>query len=89
MFQKALSIDNNLTVADNAMKLNEARAWDWKALEKLGPANTGYREHLIATGRLDEQIEDEKRQLLVNPYGPLLNFTHCNTLLLARRNDEA
>lgn len=89
LFQKALRIDNNLTVADNAMKLNETRAWDWKALEKLGPANTGYREHLIATGRLDEQIENEKRQLLVNPYGPLLNFTHCNTLLLARRNDEA
>lgn len=89
LFQKALRIDNNLTVANNAMKLNEADAWDWKELEKVGPANPGYREYLIATGRLDEQIENEKRQLLVNPYGPLLNFTHCNTLLLARRNDEA
>jgi DNA-binding winged helix-turn-helix (wHTH) protein/TolB-like protein/Flp pilus assembly protein TadD len=89
LFQKALRIDNNLTVANNAMELSKADAWDWKEIEKAGPTHPAYDRYLGAMGRLDEKLENEKRRLVNAPYAPFLNFTHCNTLLVLRRADEA
>jgi DNA-binding winged helix-turn-helix (wHTH) protein/TolB-like protein/Flp pilus assembly protein TadD len=89
LFQKALRIDNNLTLASVALKSNEAGVWDWKAIERAGPTHPGYGRYLLAAGRPDEKLELEKRQLLNNPFAPFLNFTHCNTLLALRRTEEA
>jgi len=89
LFRKALSIDNNLTVAENAIKQIEAKDWDWKAIEQAGPTHPGYERYLMAMGRLDEVLESQKRRLQNNPYGPFLNFTHCNTYLALRRADDA
>jgi DNA-binding winged helix-turn-helix (wHTH) protein/TolB-like protein len=89
MFQKALKIDNNLTVANNSLELSKADVWDWKSIEKAGPTHPGYERYLGAMGRLEERLESERRRLANNPYAPFLNFTHCNTLLGLRRPDEA
>ncbi|MDQ3063029.1 MAG: winged helix-turn-helix domain-containing protein, partial [Acidobacteriota bacterium] len=89
LFQKALKIDNTLTVANNAMKINEAHVWNWKAIENTGPSHPGYGDYLIAMGRIDEKLEIGKRRLSVDPYSPFLNFTHCGTFLSARRYDDA
>lgn len=89
LFRKALSIDNNLTVAETAIKQAEAKDWDWKAIEEAGPTHPGYERYLMAMGRLDEVLEIQKRRLQNNPYAPFLNFTHCNTYLALRRPDDA
>ena len=88
-FQKALKIDSTLTAANFAMKINEAFSWNWKAIETAGPTHPGYDFYLLAMGRIDERLENEKRRLSFEPYSPLLNFNHCITLHSARRYDEA
>ncbi len=89
LFQKALSIDSNLTVANRALELIKADVWDWKAIEAAGPTHPAYDRYLGAMGRLEEKYESERRRLANNPYVPFLNFTHCNTLLTLRRPDDA
>ena len=89
LFKNALKIDNTLSLAVNALKFSDLDARDWKAIEKAGPSHPGYGAFLIATGRIDEQIENEKRQLSVEPYAPTLNLNHCWTLFTARRYDES
>lgn len=93
LYQKALKIDNTLNAAKEAMELSEMSAWNWEAIEKAGRRHRGYAfpngGYLIAMGRLDEQLEHEKRILSFEPYNPLMNFSHGNTLFLARRYDEA
>ena len=88
-FQKALKIDSTLTIANNGMKMSEATAWNWKAIENAGPTHPGYGIYLMAAGRIDERLENEKRLLSFEPYAPFLNFNHCMTLNVARRYDEA
>ena len=88
-FQKALKIDNTLTPAINALKVNDLAEWNWKAIESAGSKHPGYDGYLTAMGRIDETIESEKRRLSLEPYAPGLNFSHCLTLYSARRYDEA
>ncbi|CAN5828467.1 hypothetical protein BH20ACI4_BH20ACI4_02400 [soil metagenome] len=87
--QKALKIDSNLAPVQTALKATEGNNWNWKAIEKEGPTHPAWRGYLMANGRFDELIEFEKNLLSVAPYHPFLNFRHCNTLLTARRPDEA
>ena len=89
LFQKALKIDSSLSVAKNAMQLNDAAVGNWEAIRVAGPLHPAYADYLAASGRIDELIEDQKRRLVVNPYVPLLNFNHCQTLAFARRHSEA
>ena len=42
----------------------------------------------MANGRFDELLEIEKNLLSIAPYHPVLNFRHCQTLVLAQRLDE-
>jgi DNA-binding winged helix-turn-helix (wHTH) protein/TolB-like protein len=89
LFKNALMIDNTLTLAVNALKWSDLDARDWKTIEKAGPSHPGYRSYLIVTGRINEQIENEKRLLSFEPYLPTLNLFHCWTLFTARRYDES
>jgi DNA-binding winged helix-turn-helix (wHTH) protein/TolB-like protein/Tfp pilus assembly protein PilF len=89
LFKNALKIDNTLALAVNALKLSDLDARDWKAIEKAGPSHPGYGSYLIATGRIEEQLENEKRLLSFEPYAPTLNHYHCLTLFGAHRYDEA
>jgi TolB-like protein len=89
LFKNALKIDNTLTLAFDALKWSDLDARDWKTIEKAGPSHPGYRSYLILTGRIDEQIKNEKRLLSVEPYKPELNLWHCWTLFTARRYDES
>ena len=88
-FQKALKIDNNFAPAQTGLKKNEADEWNWKAIEKEGSDHPSWGDYLLAAGRFDEQIENEKKLLSRAPFQPNLNFRHCNTLLTARLPDEA
>ncbi len=76
LYQKALKIDNTLRAAIGAMKLSELNAWNWEAMEKAGRRHNGYAfgngGYLIAMGRLDEQLEHERRVLSFEPYNPLM-----------------
>ncbi|MEO7672888.1 MAG: tetratricopeptide repeat protein, partial [Pyrinomonadaceae bacterium] len=89
MFQKALKIDSNLEPAQNALKKCDGADWNWKAIEKEGPTHPAWDDYLAAMGRIDEQIKIDKNLLSVVPYNPKLNFRYCNSLLMARRPDEA
>ncbi|HEY0457704.1 MAG TPA: winged helix-turn-helix domain-containing protein [Pyrinomonadaceae bacterium] len=89
LFKSALKIDNTLALAVNALKYGDLDARDWKTIEKAGPSHPGYGFYLIASGRINEQLENEKRLLSFEPYAPGLNFFHCMTLFTARRYDES
>jgi DNA-binding winged helix-turn-helix (wHTH) protein/TolB-like protein len=89
LYQKALSIDNTLTVASDGLRQNETDGWNWEAIEKAGPSHPGYADYLTATGRVDEALAIQKDRLAVAPYHPVLNLNHCGTLNLARRYLEA
>jgi DNA-binding winged helix-turn-helix (wHTH) protein/TolB-like protein len=89
LFKNALKIDNTLALAVNALKWSDLDARDWKAIEKTGPTHPGYGFYLILTGRIDKQLEEEKRLLSVEPYMPTLNLYHCQTLFVAHRYDES
>lgn len=88
-FKNAVKIDNTLTLAVNALKFSDLDARDWKTIEKAGPSHPGYSFYLIASGRINEQLEEEKRRLSFEPYMPTLNLYHCMTLFTARRYDES
>lgn len=87
-FQKALKIDNNLAPAQIALKQIESN-WDWKAIEKEGPTHPRWGSYLSATGKIEENVELEKKQLSATPHHPVLNFRLCRTLVLAGHPDEA
>lgn len=87
-FQKALKIDTNLAPAQNALKMIESN-WDWKAIEQEGPTHPRWGSYLSATGRIEENVELEKKLLSATPYNPVVNFRLCRTLLLAGHPDEA
>jgi DNA-binding winged helix-turn-helix (wHTH) protein/TolB-like protein len=89
LIQKALKIDNTLTVAKDAMKGNEADKWDWEAIKKVGTSHPAYGDYLAAAGRFDELIKDQKERLAKNPYVPRLNMNHCMTLAFTRHYPEA
>lgn len=88
-FKNALKIDNTLALAVDALKFSDLDARDWKAIRRAGESHPGYGSYLILTGRIDEQLENEKRRLSVEPYMPTLNLYHCQTLFIARRYDES
>jgi DNA-binding winged helix-turn-helix (wHTH) protein/TolB-like protein len=89
LFKNALKIDNTMALALNSLKFSELDARDWKAVEKAGQSHPGYGQYLIATGRIDEQLENERRLLTYEPYAPVLNLFHCQTLYNAHRYDES
>lgn len=89
LFKSALKIDNTLAPAINSLKLSDLDRRDWKAIEKAGPSHPGYSFYLIASGRINEQLENEKRLLSIEPYAPTLNLNHCIMLFTARRYDES
>jgi len=89
LFKNALKIDNAMALAVNSLKFSELDARDWKAIEKAGQSHPGYGQYLIATGRIDEQLENERRLLTYEPYAPVLNLFHCQTLYNAHRYDES
>ena len=89
LFKNALKIDNAMALAVNSLKFSELDARDWKAVEKAGQSHPGYGQYLIATGRIDEQLENERRLLTYEPYAPVLNLFHCQTLYNAHRYDES
>jgi DNA-binding winged helix-turn-helix (wHTH) protein/TolB-like protein len=88
-FRNALKIDNRLALAVKALQSADLDARDWTTIEKAGPTHPGYSFYLILTGRIDEQIKIEKRQLSLDPYSPGQNLIHCLTLYTARRYDES
>jgi len=88
-FQKALRIDNTLTVASDTIRAIEASTWKWEAIKSAGPQHPGYDQYLIAMGRVDEVLENQKNRLSTAPYQPVLNFNYCSTLTLARRYADA
>jgi DNA-binding winged helix-turn-helix (wHTH) protein/TolB-like protein/Tfp pilus assembly protein PilF len=89
LFQRALKIDSTLTVANDAIKANEGAAGNWEPIKKAGPSHPGYAQYLAAAGRIDELLEDQKQRLTLSPYVPILNFSHCETLLAARHYPDA
>jgi len=89
LFQRALKIDDTLSVAIDGMRTNETLTSNWDAIKRAGPLHPGYGQYLEAAGRFDELIEDQKRRLAVNPYVPVLNWNHCSTLAFARRYADA
>ncbi len=88
-FQNALKIDSNLMPAQNALKIIEAADWNWKAIEKEGPTHPRWGNYQAVTGRINEKLAWWKKLLSAAPYHPFLNLQYCDTLVAARRADEA
>jgi DNA-binding winged helix-turn-helix (wHTH) protein/TolB-like protein len=93
LYLKSLKIDNTLRPTQNGLQLTQLSAWDWEAIEKAAPRHAGYSfpngGYLITMGRLDEQLAFENRILSLDPHNPFMNYSHANTLFLARQYDAA
>jgi tetratricopeptide (TPR) repeat protein len=74
--------------------------WDWAKAEdeyreaiRLGPNNAfahgGYAFLLLATGRIEEGLEESRRSVQLDPMNPITGTTYCWHLYLVHRFDDA
>ena len=89
LLQHALRIDNNLAVAQNALKNKDGDTWQWDTVKREGRTHPSYGTYLLASGRGEEEIVDLKQRISNGPGNPVLNFRYCVALSWARHTDDA